>query len=65
MNEVTIKNIDWALLRQQKAWLVEQAPNWAFSTCESNANGLICLLDALQDEAVKQGLSESLVFGEE
>jgi hypothetical protein len=59
---VAIKNlvadgINWALLRKQKYWLAQQ-PH-----CEE-AEGLLSLLDAIQDEAVEvHGISEETVFG--
>ena len=47
--------IDWDLLREQKRWLVEQQGE--------EAEGLLCLLDGLQDFAVDRlGKLESEVF---
>ncbi len=50
-------NIDWTELRKQKAWLLAQPG--------PEAEGLVNLLDALQDEAVGSGVPENTVFGEE
>ena len=55
-------NINWALLREQKAALVRMA-----MTGQDNQalDGIINLLDTLQDEAVSSGLAdEEIVFGE-
>ena len=54
-------NINWALLREQKAALVRMA-----MTGQDNQalDGIINLLDALQDEAVRSGLTDAEnVFG--
>ena len=47
MNSVTIDNIDWLLLHNQKQWLLRQAGD--------EADGLISLLDALEDAALAEG----------
>jgi len=49
-------NIAWTLLRQQKEWLMRQEG--------PEAEGLVNLLDSLQDQGVRQ-FGELLVFGEE
>jgi hypothetical protein len=51
-----ISRIDWSLLRNQKQWLLLQSGN--------DPDGLVCLIDALQDFAV-DGLNkkESEIFG--
>jgi hypothetical protein len=50
--------IDWAMLREQKQWLLN------FN--DEQAAGLVYLLDALQDQAVESGeLTETEVFGQE
>ena len=51
-----ISRIDWSLLRKQKQWLLLQSGN--------DSDGLVCLIDALQDFAV-HGLNkkESEIFG--
>jgi len=50
--------LDWVLLRRQKEWLLQQPTG-------PEANGLVHLLDAIQDEAVASGeASEDEVFGE-
>lgn len=51
--------IDWALLRQQKEWLVNYTDD-----DHAEIDGLINLLDTLQDLAVESGeFSEETVFG--
>lgn len=51
-----VQSIDWAELRSQKIWLATQPVPMA--------DGLLNLLDALQDAAVAQGLAtEEEVFG--
>ena len=54
-----IRKIDWKKLRQQKRWLV------AYQGGDDNAaEGLLNLLDHIQDAAVADGLaSEEEVFG--
>lgn len=48
-----IKSIDWELLRRQKEWLIT-----------NNADGLLSLIDALQDAAVADNIAtKSEVFG--
>ena len=57
-----IDKIDWALLREQKQWLIDQD----FSTPggQPHAEGLVYLLGELQDYAVEMlGLAELDVFG--
>lgn len=54
-----IDNIDWDLLRQQKAWLLTHA----IQHQSEMAAGLVNLLDELQDQAVQSGTDELLVFG--
>jgi len=51
-------SINWALLREQKTWLMNQP------VC-AEADGLVNLIDALQDGAVNDGVSEDVVFGEQ
>lgn len=43
-----VKHINWPLLRQQKLWLLKQDT--------PQADGLIALLDSIQDAAVADGL---------
>lgn len=53
---VTFNSIDWSLLRAQKLWLLEQ-------NCE-HADGLVHIIDAIQDQAVSNGIASELeVFG--
>lgn len=47
--------IDWALLREQKAWLL--------SLNNEYADGIVHLLDAVQDQAYEQGVTEEEIFG--
>ena len=55
-----IGNIDWALLRRQKTWLEFQPLQYA-----DEAEGLLALLDSLQDYAVDDlGLPAAQVFPE-
>ena len=49
-------NLAWTLLRQQKEWLLRQEG--------PVAEGLVNLLDSLQDQGAEQ-FGELLVFGEE
>jgi hypothetical protein len=60
---VTIENIDWALLRQQKQFLLTVCDTVKFGI--DDAEGLINLLDNLQDKAVEQGYDKSIVYGQE
>jgi hypothetical protein len=54
----SISQINWTLLREQKAWLIEQNA-W-------QAWGLLSLLDDIQDEAVATGMAtDEEVFGAE
>lgn len=50
----TIKNIDWSLLSKQKQWLLQQTGD--------EADGLIHLLDALEDEVL--GITDAKHGGE-
>jgi len=55
--KVEMSNIDWPLLREQKAWLeVQQAVE--------PAEGLLHLLDSLMDQAAEI-LGDHVVFGPE
>lgn len=47
-------SIDWDQLREQKRWLFEQN--------NELAQGLVNLLDNLQDQAVLAGIDEDRVF---
>ncbi len=55
--QTLITQMDWPLLQQQKQWLVSQ------SQYSELAQGLVHLLDQIQDLAVQQGLPEQLVMG--
>ena len=60
-------NIDWKLLREQKACLYHLTGSSRLSDYEKLAlTGLLQLLDNLQDEAVNEGTATELeVFGED
>ena len=56
MLKLSIESIDWSLLRSQKQWLLAQDSPYA--------DGLIALLDTLQDNAVDDGIATAEeVFG--
>lgn len=56
-----IDKIDWALLREQKQWLIDQ--DLSTDGGQPHAEGLVYLLGELQDYAVEMlGLAESDVF---
>ena len=59
---MNLATIDWALLRQQKAWLlglVAEAPM-------PEPQGLVNLIDYIQDTALANGVaSEIEIFGKE
>ena len=63
MSEV-ISHVDWKLLREQKRCLVDVVNDRAIVTATQKEmlEGLINLLDAIQDEATEE-LSEETVFG--
>lgn len=53
---MNLETIDWALLRTQKEWLLRQSA--------PEADGLINLIDCIQDAATMDGvIGEELVFG--
>lgn len=54
---ITINNIDFELLRQQKEFCLNHGGD--------EAMGLAHLLDYIQDKAVEQGYSDDEVFGTE
>lgn len=49
--------IDWILLRQQKEWLLSQPD------C-NEVEGLLSLIDFLQDDAERQGVAADKIWGE-
>ena len=58
MRDHFLQTIDWALLREQKQWLMSQE--------NDNAEGLLAFIDSLQDYAVDNYLvQEETVFGKE
>jgi hypothetical protein len=66
MSEIrtTLSNIDWTLLRKQKAALVATEVDARGESSGEHVLGIIHLLDAIQDAVVADGLaSEETVFG--
>lgn len=60
---ITLDNVDWQLLRTQKAELVDMCAGNVLETHEVNAvDGIIHFLDHIQDQAAKV-LGEEQVFG--
>ena len=58
MRDHFLQTIDWALLREQKQWLMSQENDYA--------EGLLAFIDSLQDYAVDNYLvQEETVFGKE
>ncbi len=58
MRDHFLQTIDWALLREQKQWLMSQENDYA--------EGLLAFIDSLQDYAVDNFLvQEETVFGKE
>lgn len=51
--------IDWPLLREQKRWLIAHQD----AADEAPVEGLLGLIDHIQDSAVADGLAEEEVFG--
>lgn len=64
-NTATVINgINWGLLRRQKFTLLDIAKETNSNLREAHLDGLIHLLDSLQDAVVEDGLvSETAVFG--
>ena len=58
MNEL-ISNMDWELLRRQKQWLLTRT----IEEDSEMANGLLHLIDNLQDAALAEGVDELDIFG--
>lgn len=59
---ITFVNVDWDLLREQKGLLLELIGSPVTSKYADAADGIVNLLDFIQDEAAKQ-LGEEAVFG--
>jgi len=60
-----IKNIDWSLLRNQKATLLEtiEAEKGGFVEMLNNLEGIVHLIDTLQDYAVDElGINENCIY---
>ena len=61
--EQAIKNIDWKDLREQKTTLLKLADFYNSLSIKSNIQGVISLIDTIQDFAVSDyGYSESEIF---
>lgn len=54
-----VDNIDWDELRMQKSWLIDMIGE----TGSAHADGLVNLLDWVQDMAVAAGVDSEQVFG--
>jgi hypothetical protein len=62
--DLVVRNIDWALLREQKNYCLNESEN--SPTTEHIYNGIVNLMDALQDAAVEDGFATfEQVFGVE
>lgn len=63
--ENVLRNLNWPLLREQKEYLLNEVAN--NPDADSNAyNGILNLIDHLQDAAVLDGVAtEDEVFGED
>lgn len=58
-----IRNIDWVLLREQKEYCENEAAN--NTEVGHIYDGIVSMIDAIQDAAVADGLAtEGEVFGE-
>ena len=56
--------LDWQLLREQKDWLLDMAENLTGVDDQAYVDGILSMMDALQDEAVENGDATELeVFG--
>jgi hypothetical protein len=65
MTKESDMKLDWEKLRQQKQTLLDLSEYKFSEEVITNINGLINLLDFIQDEAVNSGeVSEKMVFGE-
>lgn len=54
--KIDIGKIDWDMLREQKSWLLNQD--------NENADGIVNLIDRIQDQAVDNGYASKIeVFG--
>jgi len=60
-----MENIDYELLREQKDVLFEVFEHDLSVKQLEAIEGLLILIDHLQDEAVKDGMSEVEVFGKD
>jgi hypothetical protein len=58
--------VDWPLLREQKQTLLKVIDESAVCrrpARERDLTGILHLIDAVQDKAVEEGVSEEVVFG--
>ena len=61
---ITLENVDWKLLQEQKESLVKHAMDTKESDLRDCLDGVINFLDAIQDAAVNQNqVTEKEVFG--
>ena len=58
---IELENIDWALLREQKEWLVGNSSDDMYVT--EMVDGLLGLIDYIQDSAEEE-LGSQIVFGD-
>jgi hypothetical protein len=65
--KVQITNVDWVLLRKQKEWLaaISRKHYAVRRKTHSYADGLLNLIDHIQDAAVMQGVPEAEVYTSE
>jgi hypothetical protein len=57
--------LDWELLRAQKLWLLNVADKSTNPDDQSAVDGILSMMDCIQDEAVENGdATEAEVFGD-
>jgi hypothetical protein len=60
---ISLNNIDWSLLREQKLWLIHCIDVMSYDNWKTeNIEGVLALLDSIQDQAAEI-LGEEIVFG--
>jgi len=63
-----IESVNYTLLREQKSALIDVIENTKFNISTSDREGLeglLCLLDSLQDTAANHYQSNEIVFGKD
>jgi len=60
---INLIDVDWALLREQKEWLLDEATEVIGHAANPLAQGLLNFLDFIQDQAA-DALGDQIVFGE-